>query len=288
MARSLGVAYTERQPYYFISYNSEDEKKVTMYAKELENLGVPMWYDNGIKVGTEWENEIADRIENCQAVIMFLSKNIFLKDKSYVHNEFELATKYSRKKVYIMMLDDVPENEVPVRFRGWWIQVTRLQCVNTFEYASCEECVRVLADALGFKDVKPAEQDHIKPEKTSQSTVVQKESKPSEPSKKPSKPNSKASDRAMTIGFIVAIASLAFGIYGWFADYLGLSITMYYVIMCAIAFAGSFCFFWGCFEDYSVGDYVAATFLSVIVAVVAAVVVTVIGFVVDFVMFPFF
>ena len=45
----------------------------------LEKSGIPMWYDNGIKVGTAWENEIAERIENCTAVIMFLSKNIFLK-----------------------------------------------------------------------------------------------------------------------------------------------------------------------------------------------------------------
>ena len=108
MARDLGVSYTNKQPYYFISYNKEDEKRVAKYAAELAKLNVPLWYDNGIKIGSEWENEIAERIDKCEAVIMFLSKNIFLKEKSYVHSEFELATNYSHKKVYIMMLDDIP------------------------------------------------------------------------------------------------------------------------------------------------------------------------------------
>ena len=33
MARNLGVPYTDEKPYYFISYNSEDESRVTKYAK---------------------------------------------------------------------------------------------------------------------------------------------------------------------------------------------------------------------------------------------------------------
>ncbi len=150
MARNLGVPYTDEQPYYFISYNTEDEKLVSEYAKALVRLHFPLWYDSGLKVGEEFEKEIAEKIENCEAVIMFLSKNIFLKEKSYVHTEFELATEYSNKKVYVMMMDDIKKPNVPIRFRAWWTKVMQLHCINTFEHTSPDECVKLLAKNIGI------------------------------------------------------------------------------------------------------------------------------------------
>lgn len=150
MARNLGVPYTDEKPYYFVSYNSEDESTVAKYAKEMSKLNIPMWYDNGLKVGEEWEVEIAAKIENCQAVIMFLSKRIFEKESSYVHKEFELATEYSMKKVYVMMLDEIVKPDVPVRFRGWWTSVSRLHCINTYEHGSPEESALRLAEGIGL------------------------------------------------------------------------------------------------------------------------------------------
>ena len=153
MARSLGISYTEQEPFYFISYNSEDEERVSAFARKLELLGVPMWYDRGIKVGAEWEIEIAERIENCSAVIMFLSKNIFLKENSYVHKEYELATEYSQKDVYIIMLDQIQKPEVPIRFRSWWTNVTRRQCINTFELESFADCAKLLVESIGIENL---------------------------------------------------------------------------------------------------------------------------------------
>ena len=152
MARNLGVPCADNKPYYFVSYNSEDEKNVSGYARVLTDAGVPLWYDNGLKVGDEWEEEIASRIENCEAVIMFLSRNIFLKNKSYVQKEYIMATERSKKKVYVMILDKIELPDVPGRFAGWWIDVTQLQCINTYDYASCQKCVeKLLQDLSGFK-----------------------------------------------------------------------------------------------------------------------------------------
>ena len=146
MARNLGIPCTDREPYYFISYNSEDEERVSAYAKLLSEKNVPMWYDNGIKVGVEFEIEIAEKIEHCKALIMFLSKNIFLKEKSYVHTEFDLATKYSKKTVYVVMLDKIEEPEVPIRFRPWWTKVTCLQCIHAYEHPTMEACMQSLME----------------------------------------------------------------------------------------------------------------------------------------------
>lgn len=152
MSRNLGVPYTDKEPYYFMSYNSEDEKRVAEYAKALTDIGIPLWYDMGIKIGTAWENEIAYRIDCCTAVIMFLSKNIFLKDSSYVHKEFELATEYSEKKVYIIMLDEVKKPEVPIHFRAWWTKVTRLQCLNAYEFSTPMAAMEKFADDIGIEN----------------------------------------------------------------------------------------------------------------------------------------
>lgn len=157
MARNLGVPYTEEQPYYFISYNSEDEKRVAAYAAVLAKHKVPIWYDNGIEVGEKFETIIAEKIDRCEAVIMFLSKNIFLKESSYVHKEFRLATEGSDKTVFPVILDELKLSQVPARYRSWWIDVTDLQCVNAYDYASAEESMQKLLESAELLTVDARE-----------------------------------------------------------------------------------------------------------------------------------
>lgn len=152
MARNLGVKYTDEKPFYFISYNTEDEKRVAEYAAALVKAKVPIWYDSGLKIGGEWEAEIAEKIDDCQAVIMFLSRKILEKEASYVHKEFELATEYSAKTVYVVMLDEIDKREIPPKYRTWWINVTRLQCINAYEFESPKECVKTFLEKLGIKN----------------------------------------------------------------------------------------------------------------------------------------
>ena len=102
MARDLGIQVTEKEEFYFISYNSEDKDRVADYVKSLDEYGLQMWYDKGLHVGDKWENEISSRIEKCQAVIMFITKGIFEKDKSYVHKEYKIATEFFDKKIFTL------------------------------------------------------------------------------------------------------------------------------------------------------------------------------------------
>ena len=151
MANDLGVPVIIEGDYYFLSYNSEDEARVGAFAKELHRRGFPLWYDGGIKIGVEWENEIAEKMENCRAVIMFLSKSIFEKDQSYVHKEYELATEYFDKTIYVVMLDNIPKREVPNQYKLWWIKITKLQCVNAFEFDSVADCAEKLLESIGVE-----------------------------------------------------------------------------------------------------------------------------------------
>lgn len=152
MARNLGVSCTNEKPYYFISYNSEDEMRVTEYAKGLLKFCVPVWYDNGLRYGGDWEEKIVDKIQHCEAVIMFISKSIFSKEHSYVHKEFELATKHFNKTIYIIMLDDIRNSDVPNKFKMWWTDVTRLHCVTAYDGEIPEKCIQKFLENIEYKE----------------------------------------------------------------------------------------------------------------------------------------
>jgi len=155
MSRYLGVEACNQGLFYFISYNSEDESTVSMYAKEMKHYDFPLWYDDGILVGEKWEKQIADNIEKCEAVIMFLSKKLFAKDDSYVHKEYKMAKDFFGKKIYIVLLDEVDKKDIPNRFLMWWIDAQELQWIYASQFASVHECVEKIMETVGFsKDKK--------------------------------------------------------------------------------------------------------------------------------------
>ena len=89
MATDLGVKVTEEGKYFFISYNTEDAELVSGYLKRMADYGLPVWYDYGIPKGEKWEEIIAEKIYNCEDVIMFISNNLFKKEDSYVKKRVE-------------------------------------------------------------------------------------------------------------------------------------------------------------------------------------------------------
>ena len=53
---------------------------------------------DSLKPGKEWEMQIESHIKTCRAVIMFITSNIFIKEKSYVRKEYEYAVdKYEKE-----------------------------------------------------------------------------------------------------------------------------------------------------------------------------------------------
>ena len=66
-------SYSGNEPYVFVSYAHADSAIVYPIIKELHNRGILMWYDEGIDVGAEWPQKIADRILYCNKLILFVS-----------------------------------------------------------------------------------------------------------------------------------------------------------------------------------------------------------------------
>ena len=144
MARDFGFSPSYQSGSYFISYNSEDAKRIAPIAKELHDRGVDMWYDRGLLSGQEWEFQIASQISLCKCVILFATKKLFKRDKgSYVRTEYDMATRSFNKKVIVVMLDDIRDSDVNKYNLGWWYEIRRMQCVGTSD-------VRAIMEAIGF------------------------------------------------------------------------------------------------------------------------------------------
>ncbi len=151
MSKNLGITAVSDGIYYFISYNSDDEKRVSEIVKSLEQYGLPMWYDDGLKVGDAWEREIADRIQGCEAVILFLTDGIFRKESSYVQKEFVMATRFFNKRVYVIRLDDIKDESIPNKYLSFYIDLCNMQMINRGDFLDTHIlCNRIMSD-LGFE-----------------------------------------------------------------------------------------------------------------------------------------
>lgn len=148
MARDLGVGSSNIGQYYFISYTNADQALVAPIVKALKRRNVDFWYDGGILTGQQWETSIADNIQNCEAVIMFLSKNTFGNEKTYVKKEYDIAV-IRQKRIYTVLLDDIQPAEVPNAFLSWWIDLQTVQCLKACDFETPDDLVFKLCKDLG-------------------------------------------------------------------------------------------------------------------------------------------
>ncbi len=104
MARDLGFKTTSSETFYFLSYNAEDATRVSSYALKMYDAGLPLWYDNGINYGEQWEETISERIDAARAMIFFFSVGMLAKADSYAIKEYRIAKKME-KDIYIILVD---------------------------------------------------------------------------------------------------------------------------------------------------------------------------------------
>ena len=149
MSNYLGFMPAKEQPYYFISYNSEDVEMLKSILCELNNR-IPLWYDYGLTYGDEWNQEIADRIQNAKAVFFFLSRGVFEKGtRSYVYKEYEMARDFFQKPSYVFLLEPIENKDVPNALLSWWIDIRHCQCVQCWEYEDIKSLLSEIERVIG-------------------------------------------------------------------------------------------------------------------------------------------
>lgn len=66
-------AYSGQDPYVFVSYSHRDKDVVYEEIRNLQDLGVNVWYDEGIEVGDEWTDTLASAISGSFCVLFFIT-----------------------------------------------------------------------------------------------------------------------------------------------------------------------------------------------------------------------
>ena len=150
MACDLGFRPSDNPRYYFLSYNTEDADRVREIARQMSRNGIELWYDKGIEYGEKWERTIAEKIYDCQAVVLFFTKGILHKENSYVEKEYKMALKFS-KKIYVVMMDDIDDEDVPPVRMPWWTDIQDLQCIEANIIADPDRVVEEIISALTVK-----------------------------------------------------------------------------------------------------------------------------------------
>lgn len=67
-------AYLGNKPYIFVSYAHKDFDIVSKFIELLQEK-YNVWFDEGIKYGNEWENEIINKLEKCSLFLFLITNN---------------------------------------------------------------------------------------------------------------------------------------------------------------------------------------------------------------------
>ena len=88
-------------PYVFISYAHSDSKEVVSIIDFLKANHFNVWYDEGIKSGYEWADEISRKIKHCKQFICFISQNSI--NSESVKDEIHIAWKYNINTIVVYL-----------------------------------------------------------------------------------------------------------------------------------------------------------------------------------------
>lgn len=96
-------AYTGKEPYLFVSYSHRDTAKVYPILDALHDKKYRIWYDESCETGSDFRDELRQRIENCDAVVLFVSESSM--NSPFCGMEIIVARENS-KRLYPIYLDD--------------------------------------------------------------------------------------------------------------------------------------------------------------------------------------
>lgn len=76
----------------------------------------------------------------------------FEENNSYVQREYKIATQFYDRKVYVIMLDEIKKEEIPVEKVAWWIDINEKQGINGYEFTDTPKLVEKISSSLGIQN----------------------------------------------------------------------------------------------------------------------------------------
>ena len=96
-------AYNGTEPFLFISYSHRDTEKVYETLDMLHDRKYRIWYDESCETGNDFRQELRDRIERCEAVVLFVSEASM--NSPFCGMEIIVARE-NNKRIFPVFVDD--------------------------------------------------------------------------------------------------------------------------------------------------------------------------------------
>ena len=141
-ARKPDEAYEGDKPYIFISYSHKDRREVFQVIRQLQHKGFRVWYDEGIHPGTQWDDVIAARLNDCGYIIAFISKNYMQSENCKDEINFARDLNKERLLVYLEETKLSP---------GMSMRLSRLQAIYKYKYTISDDFYQKLFTAQGIE-----------------------------------------------------------------------------------------------------------------------------------------
>ncbi|NNK87159.1 MAG: toll/interleukin-1 receptor domain-containing protein [Flavobacteriaceae bacterium] len=120
----------------FVSYSSKDRPFATSLTNKLKELGAEVWIDqDGIGLGTNWDNSIEDALETSNILLLLISSTAVASGN--VQDEVSIFKEEGKRIVPIM----IEQCELPMRWK-------RMQYADFT--STPEKAMRRVLDALGL------------------------------------------------------------------------------------------------------------------------------------------
>lgn len=106
--------YEGDKPYIFISYAHADAAQVLPIIGDMHSRGYNIWYDEGIEVGSEWQECIASHLAEAHLVVAFISNAYMRSDNCRREMHYAQSKKIKTVNIFIEETELTPGMELQI------------------------------------------------------------------------------------------------------------------------------------------------------------------------------
>lgn len=152
MATYFGFEPTSvSQEHIFVSYSRFNSDEVAPIVKVMGEQ-YPVWYDEGLIPGSEWETTVTEEIIHCKAAVFFIGKSLFEHKEGYVCREARLVCTYQKPAICVWLddMDELNQNHLSHDndMLELWQRLRALPSVKIYDKSTVEEQAATVITAV--------------------------------------------------------------------------------------------------------------------------------------------
>lgn len=238
--------YEGNEPYIFISYAHLNSPDVMRVVTDMHSRGFRIWYDEGIEVGSEWPECIAEHLASAHLMLAFISEAYMKSDNCRREMHYALSKRIKVINVFLEQTTMTPGMEMQIGNIFALMKYTMAENVffdklysapllnsEAFSAAQTATAAQVGESGGVHPDIKPAPQESAKKRektekpKNGEKTAKKPEKAAQKAAKDPANSENGKKKKRWTAGRIVALVltllilagAVTMGIIGHFAGW---------------------------------------------------------------------